>query len=158
MPDPIARVAPSIGRRVFGIGTLGLLGAICLWLALARSHNEVLFQGILVVIGLGALAMAEWMRRATSDALILTENGIESESGRISIPIEQITGIDRGLFAMKPSNGFVLRLDNAPGRKWAPGLWWCLGRKFGVGGVTAAGQTKFMAEAISTKLALRNTR
>ncbi|KAJ55315.1 hypothetical protein ACMU_11495 [Actibacterium mucosum KCTC 23349] len=158
MPEPIARVAPSIGRRVFGIGTLALLGAICLILALGRDHSSVGFQALILAIGLGALAMAEWMRRATAAALILTDEGISLENGALLVPMDDVTRIDRGMFAMKPSNGFVLTLSTGIGRNWAPGLWWSMGRRFGVGGVTSAGQTKFMAEAISAVLAQRPAR
>jgi hypothetical protein len=63
--------------------------------------------------------------------------------------------VERGAFAFKPSNGFLVRLDKPLGRGWAPGLWWRLGRLLGVGGVTSASQSKAMAEILSLELARR---
>jgi hypothetical protein len=54
---------------------------------------------------------------------------------------------------MKPSNGFTVVMETKQPRAWAPGLWWRVGRRVGVGGVTGASQTKFMAEQIALRLA-----
>ena len=64
--------------------------------------------------------------------------------------------VDRGLFAFKPSNGFVVVLSQGGWRGWAPGLWWRLGRRLGVGGVTSAAQAKAMAEILSIEIARRD--
>jgi hypothetical protein len=37
--------------------------------------------------------------------------------------IDEIASLDRGTFAFKPSNGFLLRLSRKGTRVWRPGLW-----------------------------------
>ena len=45
--------------------------------------------------------------------------------------------------------------ENKTPRRWWPGLWWSLGNRVGVGGVTSAAHTKAMAEIISAMIAQR---
>ena len=82
-----------------------------------------------------------------------------SDSTSVVPPVaawDDIARVERGAFALRPSNGFLLHL-HAPGpRAWAPGLWWRLGRRLGVGGVTAAGQSKGMAEILTAMLVERD--
>ncbi|MFT6786170.1 MAG: hypothetical protein ACJATG_002178 [Dinoroseobacter sp.] len=44
----------------------------------------------------------------------------------------------------------MLRLTDAPGRVWIPGLWWRIGKNVGVGGTTPAGASRFMGELVAT--------
>ena len=78
--------------------------------------------------------------------------GLRDGNGRLLCRMDQIAGVDRGAFAFKPSNGFLVKLKEPMPRVWQPGLWWRLGRRIGVGGVTPAGQGKFMADMIALKL------
>jgi hypothetical protein len=64
--------------------------------------------------------------------------------------------VERGAFALKPSNGFTLVMKHKSPRAWAPGIWWRTGYRVGVGGVTAAGQSRFMAEQIALMIARRD--
>ena len=105
-----------------------------------------------------ALTGAEAMRRATQYALILTDRALlevdaDGQPGRVLATLDGIAAVERGTFAMKPSNGFLLRLEQPAGRVWAPGLWWRMGRRIGVGGVLSAPQTKAMAQIIEFRLA-----
>ena len=85
----------------------------------------------------------------------MTDEAISDSNGLVLARIEDILAVDRGAFAMKPSNGFTLKLKTKQPRGWAPGLWWRLGNRVGVGGATAAGQSKFMAEQIALRIAGR---
>ncbi|MEO0931422.1 MAG: hypothetical protein AAFY14_12360, partial [Pseudomonadota bacterium] len=96
--------------------------------------------------------LAERLRRATLLRIELTATDIRDSSGMVLATMDDIIGVDRGIFAFKPSNGFTLVMKNKKPRSWAPGLWWRLGRRVGVGGVTSAGQAKFMAEQIAFRL------
>ncbi|MBL4559156.1 MAG: hypothetical protein JKP98_25190 [Rhodobacteraceae bacterium] len=72
-------------------------------------------------------------------------------------PIAEIERVDRGALAFKPSGGFVLHLA-APGTAgWAPGLWWRVGRRLGVGGATNPMEGRAMADIIAVRIALRDT-
>jgi len=149
--DPIATLAPSPGRRVFALSTMALLGALLIYLALA-SPPAPGWQVFLVAFGALALVAADMMRRATQTHLVLYEDRIEDASGRLVVQLSDIRRVDRGLFAFKPSNGFVLILNRRMDRAWALGLWWRTGRRVGVGGITPAAPGKFMAEQIVARI------
>lgn len=154
--EVLAIVAPSVPRRVFGLLVLFVLGGTVLYLGLARDHSSTGWQLFLMVFGLMVLLLAERMRRATAGRLELTRDGLRDGTGAPVAPLEQIEKVERGTFAIKPSNGFMVKLKQAGPRAWAPGLWWRMGRRVGVGGVTAAAQTKIMAEMIEALVAERD--
>ena len=157
-PEIIAIVAPSPLRRAFGISALAALGGICLWIALGVPPEDPVWHIVLLVIGGGALWLADRLRRATADRIELTAGGLRETGGRVLAPLDRIVSVESGVFAFKPSSGFLIRLDRAAPRAWAPGLWWRLGRRVGVGGVTAGHQARYMAEAIAVLLAERDGR
>jgi hypothetical protein len=68
-----------------------------------------------------------------------------------------IQSMDRGFFAFKPSNGFLLKLRRGAGgpRVWRPGLWWRMGGRIGIGGMTPGNQTKFMSDVLAAMMAER---
>ena len=146
-----ATVEASGPRRVFAYGVLFGLGALVIYTALARPP-AIQWLVFMLAFGVGALWLAERLRRATRLVIELTETDIRDSSGMILATMDELKGVDRGVFAFKPSNGFTLVMNTKRPRGWAPGLWWRLGRRVGVGGVTSAGQSKFMAEQIAFRL------
>ena len=143
-----AVVQASPARRVFAYGVQFGLGALLIYLTLVQppAFHWMVFM---LVFGILMLWQAERMRRATQVILELTETELRDSTGTVLARIDEIDSVNRGVFALKPSNGFTLVLDNKKRRAWLPGLWWRFGRRVGVGGVTNAGQSKFMAERIS---------
>ena len=95
------------------------------------------------------------MRRATSVTLELTRQELRDTTGAVLARMDEVEALDRGMFAFKPSNGFLMRLNITKPRAWRPGLWWSLGSRVGVGGMTPAHEAKFMAEVIASLLAER---
>jgi hypothetical protein len=149
---PLATLHASPTRRLFAYVVLFSLGAVVIYLAFA-SAPSFLWQVFLVLFGASVLWIAESLRRATTQTLTLSNTGLSSSDGTVLALIEDIKLIDRGVFAMKPSNGFTLVLKTRQSRTWAPGLWWRSGKRVGVGGVTPSGASKFMAERIAMLLA-----
>jgi len=149
--EPIAILQASAARRIFAYGAVFMLGAMLILLAFLQPPAFG-WQVFLVVFGAGALIVAERLRRATRMALILTETQLLDSSGLVVVTLDNIRSVDRGAFAFKPSNGFVLRLHRGLPRAWAPGLWWRYSTRIGVGGVTSSGPAKFMAEQIALRL------
>lgn len=152
----VLRVSPV--RRIFALVMLLGLGALLLFVAAAQPPAALGWQVFLLVLGVAVLILADAMRRATGGELRVTRDGLCDGQGRPLAPLEDITGISRGLFALKPSNGFTLHLAQPGPRAWAPGLWWRVGRRLGVGGVTSAAQARAMAEVIEALLAERGNR
>jgi hypothetical protein len=153
--DVLAIVEASAVRRWMGVLMMASLGGLVIFIALS-APPEPFWQVFLIITGVAALWMAEKMRSATRSRIELTAQEMRTSEGQVIARVSDIDKVERGMFAFKPSNGFLVRLRHVHPRIWRPGLWWCSGRKIGVGGVTSAGQTKAMAEILSVLLAERD--
>lgn len=141
----------STGRRLLGVCAVGGLGMILLWLAAVQAPG-LGWQAFMLGVGGLSLWMAIRMWHATARRLELTPTGLQDDTGRMIARMEDIRAVDRGVFAFKPSNGFMLRLSRRAPGAWQPGLWWRAGRLVGVGGVTASTPAKIMAELIEARI------
>lgn len=155
MEDQIAIITPSPVRRFTAVSIVLMLGFFIIYLAFSSPPDSILWQGFLLVAGVGAVMLGDKMRRATALSIILTKDAITDSSGRLICRLDDITSIDRGALAFKPANGFLLRTKSRLGRSWSPGLWWRFGHRIGVGGATPSGQGKMMAEVIAIRIDAR---
>ncbi|MEX5726866.1 hypothetical protein Ga0609869_000219 [Rhodovulum iodosum] len=155
MSEVLARLNVAAPRRYFGLAMLLALAGVALYVAFSTPSAAIGLQLFLLAVGGGALWLSVAMHRATARDLRLTDEGLFDSEGRVLALLDDIEAVERGMFAMKPSNGFVLRLKTPGTRAWAPGVWWRLGRHVGVGGVTAAGQGKAMSEILMLALSER---
>jgi len=133
----IATLTPS-PVRFWGALTIILgFGALLLWIAASGAAGSL--TGALVFLLAAALSFyaAFVIHKIKTIGLVLTEEGLFDTTGRALCRMENIEGIDRSFFALKPSNGFVIKLKSPTDRAGVPGLWWRLGRRIGVGGVTS---------------------
>ena len=151
-PEILATVSASAPRRMMGIIVLAALGGLLIYAGLAQPPASLGWQLFLLAAGGITLFLTERMRRASVMTMELTREVLRDTEGRVLARLDQIETVNRGVFAFKPSNGFVLTTRDVQERHWNPGLWWRVGRRVGVGGVTPAAQTKFMAEMIQTLL------
>lgn len=154
--DTLATLQASPLRRMFGYTVLLALGALAVYLALT-TNPSIGFRLFLLIFGICVLVAAEYMRRATQLTVSLTHEGLFDSAGTQLVAMDNIDKIERGLFAFKPSHGFVVITKDKQKRAWAPGLWWRHGRRIGVGGVTPSGPAKFMAERLSLLVADHNS-
>lgn len=142
----ILSIRPSAGRRLLGAICLAGLAALLFPLVLRTTGLwQLVFLASAIAVLLGALRL--W--QATGDSLELTREEFRTGSGRVLTPISNVASVDRGVFAFKPSNGFLVKLQEPSGSGWAPGLFWQRGRMIGVGGVLPGGQSRAMAELIT---------
>lgn len=142
---------------MMGIIVLAVLGGMLVYAGLMQPPANIFWQLILIATGGVILYMVERMRRASVVTLELTRDVLRERGGTVLVRVDQIETVNRGIFAFKPSNGFVVVTRHAQPRHWSPGLWWRVGRRIGVGGVTPPAQTKFMAEMIQVLLTERET-
>ena len=147
--EVLARISASPGRRVLGVLSMGGLGVILVYVAMVRPPAHFGWQAFLILAGVAALYLANRMRLATAEVLELTRDELRSTDGTVIAQVEEIEHLDRGFFAFKPSNGFLMRLSVKKKARWEPGLWWCLGRRVGIGGVTPGSHSKAMAEILA---------
>lgn len=152
MPELRMRLTASPPRRVFAVAVFYGLGALLIWLALAQPPAPLF---VLMLLGMAALILwlGERLRRATALAFVLGPEGLSDGAGRLLARWEDIVAVERGTFSARPANGFVLRMRARAPFGWAPGMWWRIGRRLGVGGVTARRETAAMAEVIAARIA-----
>lgn len=152
--ETLATLSPSLMRRGFAYVVLVSLGLLMIYLGFA-AQPPLLWLLFLIAGGGGVLAVAEKLRRGTQSGLVLKTDGIYLADGSLVAHMDTILRLDRGTFAFKPSHGFLLTLTTPGPRIWRPGLIWRMGRRIGVGGVTGAGEGRFMAEIIIAMIAER---
>ncbi len=149
--EVLLSISPSAGRR--WIGVLALAGLGVLLLTLVFEPTGGLFRLFFLGCAILAFLAADRLRQATADSIELTRTEIRTGSGRVLARVSNVNKIERGAFAFKPSNGFLVRLHEPEGRGWAPGLWWQRGRLLGIGGVIPGGQSRAMAKLLAAMLA-----
>lgn len=153
--EVLARVKASAGRRFLGIGMLCFLALMVIYVAITTPPSMG-WQIFLIAIGAVSLMIANAMRKSTVETLELTREELRDTAGTVLARMDDVLSIDRGAFAFKPSNGFLLRLAVPYDRAWRPGLWWRGGKRVGVGGMTPGRQTKYMSEIIAVIIAERD--
>jgi hypothetical protein len=152
----LARLDPSQGRRWVGVVVQVALGVTLISLAFGLPREQMLMRLVLLVLG-GVVILGAYLTwKATQSGLILTQAGLLDGQGRLLAEMSNIREVARGPFALKPSHGFSLILQEGMEFAWVPGLWWRLGRRVGVGGVTPSQPARFMAEMISGMVAARD--
>ncbi|UWQ52781.1 hypothetical protein [Leisingera caerulea] len=152
--DILATIEASAARRVMGTAMLGLTGALLVYVAFSAPPSPA-WLVFLLVVGAAALWLAVRMWQATTHRIELTAEELRCSDGQLIARVEDIEAIDRGFFAFKPSNGFLIRTATPGGRTWMPGLWWRSGRRIGIGGVTPGSQGKAMSEILAAMLVQR---
>ncbi|MFY0597488.1 MAG: hypothetical protein JXQ85_13735 [Cognatishimia sp.] len=153
--DVITVIEASPIRRVLAIAMMMFLGGLLVYVAMT-TPAELHWKAFLLLLGGLSLWLAERMNKATQTHLVLTKSGLSDSNGEVLAAFEDIQMVSRGMLAFKPSNGFTLNLKSkkSPAR-WRPGLWWRFGSRVGIGGVTAASQSKPAAQMIEAMLVER---
>lgn len=158
MDTPLLTLRPSPPRLWFSVLTLGALGALMLWIALAHPPASLGWRLVLLLGGLGIGWGAYRIVGLQDRALVLTAEALHDTGVGEVCRVDDIAALNRGVFAVKPARGFALTLAQRGPRRWVPGLWWRIGRSVGVGGMTGAAETKIMAEMIEAMVAVRRAR
>ena len=154
--DQIVGLIPSIMRRVFGCGVLFALGFLLVYIAIVKPPEALQWILVLVVIG-AASAYAGYRMWYWSGHLIeLTDDGLRMSDGTVIAHLDDIHSVDRSFFAFKPSNGFLVTLKTKYPATWIPGLWWRVGKRIGIGGLTSGAEGKMMADTLSAMIAQRD--
>ncbi|MGI3183682.1 hypothetical protein [Nioella aestuarii] len=151
--EVLERITPNGPRRVFATGSLGILGALLIWIAANHPPSDLGFVALLLIIGAGSIWLSRTLWQASSVVLELTREELREKGGRLIARIDNIEKVDRGFFAFKPAAGFRLALKERMSSVYAPGLWWRRGRTVMIGGVTSRAQSKAVADLISIRIA-----
>jgi hypothetical protein len=151
----LARLDPSQPRRVIGTMVQVALGVVLISLAVSFPREQMALRLAMLVLG-GLVFYGTYLTwRATAGGLVLTASGLRDDTGKLLAEIANVREVSRGAFALKPSHGFSLVLYRGMGFAWVPGLWWRIGKRVGIGGVTPSQPARFMAETIAAMVVER---
>lgn len=149
----LARLEPSQPRRFMGIALQLALGLFLISLAISFPREQMGVRLLILVLGGLMLYFGYRMWQLTDVALILTKTELRDSRGRLLAKIDNVREVSRGAFALKPSHGFSLVLHRGERRAWVPGIWWRLGTRVGIGGITPSQPARYMAEMIAAMIA-----
>ncbi|MEM9434794.1 MAG: hypothetical protein AAGA12_12800 [Pseudomonadota bacterium] len=156
MSDVLAGMAPSVMRRAIGSGFLFALGGLLFYLAVSNPPSQLIYIAVLIGVGGVSTYIGYRLWQVTGRAIELTATELRLSDGTVICKVEDIAKVDRSLFAFKPSNGFLITMKVRYPRAWAPGLWWRIGKRIGIGGVTPGAGGKIMADTLVAMLAERD--
>jgi hypothetical protein len=155
MDEVLLKVRASPARLWFGVISQAALGTLLLWIALAQPPAELGWRVVLLVVGGAAFWGAVRLRRIGAREIILTRTEVADSKAGVVFRIDEVTRVSRGVFAFKPARGFAVLLARPGPWSWAPGLWWRVGRRVGVGGMMTAAESKLLAEVVDALVAER---
>lgn len=131
---------------------MGVLGFLLVWLGFRAGDGGLTVQALLVGLGVLVLSRLPQLRRSASKSIILTETRLIDSEDAVICEIGDIASVERGTFAFRPTNGFMIRIKTSSPFAWHPGMWWRIGKRLGVGGILNASQTKLMADMLSAQM------
>ncbi|WP_424975226.1 hypothetical protein [Dinoroseobacter sp. S124A] len=149
---PVLHLTPAPFKRGVSAAMLFLLAFLLGYVLLLHPPASFGWMAFLGVMTAGAGWLGISMAQARPQGLELRSDGLYRADGEVICLLSEIVSVNRGAFAFKPSNGFLLRLAEPRDRAWMPGLYWRLGRFVGVGGVTHKAQGDMIAETIALTL------
>ena len=145
---PELTITASQPRRIFMLAVLAALGLIFVLLGFSSAPVAMGWRVAFVAVAAVIFYYLPVINRSTAVGLTFDGTRLTDTNGIEICRLDQVTTVEKGALAFKPTNGFTLRLKEPAPRGWSPGIWWRFGRNVGVGGVLSGNQTKLMAEAI----------
>ena len=119
---PICTISPSGARRAFGIAMLAALGAMFIWIGFVSVKTNIAAAATFGVLGIASFWCASVVFSATSASILLLRKGLVTSDDIIVAELDNIKAVERGLFALKPSSGFVILLKKPMPLVWKPGF------------------------------------
>lgn len=153
----LIRLPASPLRRWTTMVLLAVFAAIFLQVGFELPLERPIAKIGAMLLGLAVIWQGVLIWRAGGRVLELTTSAlIETGTGRVLARIEDIDRLDRSIIAWRPATGFLILLKQpASGLSGTPGMWWRIGRRIGVGGITPKLEGKAMAELLDEMLRSR---
>ena len=102
-------IRPTLFRRLVSLAAMIGAGALLVYLGINDATEGLIWSAFLVLAGLGFLGLAQRFHKSTAVGIELTLAELRDTTGRVLCRIDEIEKVDRGAFAMKPSNGVFRR-------------------------------------------------
>lgn len=143
---------PARSRRIMACGLMALVALMLIWSAIVDPISDMSSRALRV--GFGALAAwaAFELWRITSHGLVLSLDALKDTDGTELVKLSDIKSVQRGVFALKPSHGMLVKAHVKVSGRWRPGLYWRYGRTLGIGGMTPKATTKAFADALEMRV------
>ncbi|MEM9717205.1 MAG: hypothetical protein AAF826_11880 [Pseudomonadota bacterium] len=142
----VASVSPA--RKFFGVFSLSVPTVLFAALLVQGAFNTP----IAIIIGIGlmvAFAWAAWrMFSAPNFGIVFDGTLLATEDGENLAHVDDIATVQNGLFALRPTNGFMLVLKEPGKRTTRPGVVWQQGRSLGIGGILQSEPAKAIGRAV----------
>ncbi len=151
--DQIMELYPSKTRIILTVLVLAAVSAICAWLAAGGRPLAAGERALLAILAAVAALGAHAVWRSASTGLVLHGDRIAATGGSTVLWLADVARLERGVFAFKPANGVVVSLQRRGSFRWVPGLWWRIGARVGIGGMTPKARTKAFADMLEQRLA-----
>ena len=146
----------SMSRKFFGVFSLSvpmlMVGALVIQGAFQTPL--ALAVGFVLVAVFGWAAWRMWS--APNFGIVYDGKALRTEDGIELARLDEIENVQTGLFALRPSNGFLLVLKERGQRPTRPGVFWQQGRSLGIGGILHSEPAKSIGKAIQIELDRRN--
>ncbi|MGB0959994.1 MAG: hypothetical protein ACPGVK_07070 [Halocynthiibacter sp.] len=150
--EKLAEISVPFGRRMIGVIMLVGLGSLLVYAGAGAPNAALGPMFILMLAGGFSIFIGYRLYQATAHQIYLSEDALWCSDGTHICDVADIEALNRGVFAMKPSNGFTIVLKTKASALFYPGLFWRVGRRIGVGGVVRGAEAKPMAEMIETMM------
>lgn len=138
----IATVSVSQGRRLLTVVPGGIAGAMLVWYKPNAFSScppaNVLIIGMDELILIGAL----WISGNSTRRVELMESDLRDSSGNLNSKLAPIKQFGHRTISYRAAQDFVLELDVKTPAYGHPRLWWCLGSRVSVGGLSCADEAK----------------
>lgn len=148
--DPVLQSLSASRLRLFSILALLLIfAAIMVQIAVELPSDRLATKAGLALLGAVLIWQAVRVWSSSRHRIELTPTGLRwSKTGAYLARIEDIRDVNTSIIAFRPATGFLVILNAPAPAATAPGLWWRVGKRIGIGGVTAKYEAKAMAEML----------
>ena len=109
MQEVYSKVEASPVRRLLAVAMQAVLGLILIYVAF-DSPPAFGWQAFLLLLGVGSLWVARRTFYATQTTIELSDEGLMDTSGELIVSLDEIARVERGMLALKPTNGFMIKL------------------------------------------------
>ena len=149
MNDVVMELRQTPGRRWFSVLALLAVSGAAAWFVLFGPERNPGMRALLAAASAGFAFQAWRFRDEVRSSIRLTPEGLFDGGGDCIFRTDNVASVERGLLAMRPSNGFLVRLREPAGIRWIPGTYWRVGRRVGVGGSLRPADVRALSDRLA---------
>ena len=150
----VLRVSPV--KSFLGSALLVTLGFTLLYSIHKKTAEEnIILDLIFLSVALTLIYYGWRIIKAKQTGVKLTKLGIYDLNNTLLYRTSDIKYLDRGIFAIKPANGFIIHLNKPLAFHWHPGLFWCIRKRLAIGGLLSKQECKAFADLLEIECGVK---